>query len=56
MKAILRRAVRVVAVVIHDPEVERGAKSLALLVAVRVALALGASAQVVEIVRQLLGA
>lgn len=55
MKAVLRGALRVARVVIHDPEVERGAKSLALLVAVRVLIALGASSQLIEILRPLVG-
>lgn len=53
MKAVLRRAARVLGIVIHDPEVQRGARSFGVLIAVRVALAVGASAQVVELIRGL---
>lgn len=59
MKELLRRVARVARVVIYDPEVQRSGKSLALLVVVRVALALTGSAQLAEmvepVIRDLLG-
>lgn len=41
--------------VIWDTEVQRSAKGVAVLVAIRLAIALGASPTVVEILRQILG-
>lgn len=59
MRELLRRAAHVVRVVIHDPEVQRSGKALMLLAGIRLALALGASVQLVElvepVVRDLLG-
>lgn len=54
-RSILSRLGRAVRVVIHDPEVRRSGKSFAVLVAVRIALALGAAPTVVEAVRRILG-
>jgi hypothetical protein len=56
IKRFLRDVARVARVVIYDPEVQREGKALFVLVAVRVALALGASAQMVEIIRAFIGA
>lgn len=55
MRAVLRRVVRAARVVIHDPEVERSAKTFALLIATRLAIAIFGSAKVVEIVTSLVG-
>jgi hypothetical protein len=55
-RSILSRLGRALRVVAHDPEVERAGKGLAVIILVRLMLALGASAQLVEIVRSLVGA
>lgn len=53
MKAFAKKAGRAVLVVIHDPDVQRTGKSFAVLIAVRLAVALGASAQLVELIQRL---
>lgn len=53
MKALLQRVVRALSVVIHDTEVQRSGKSFALLIGVRLALALGASVVYVDMFKSL---
>jgi hypothetical protein len=55
IRSTLSRIGRAVRVVIHDPEVHRAGKSFAVLVAVRIALALGASAEMIDVARRILG-
>lgn len=50
-RSVMRRVGRALRAVIHDPEVQRGARGLAVLVIIRLALAVGASAQLVEMLR-----
>jgi hypothetical protein len=51
-KALLKKAGRVVTIVIHDPEVRRSGKQFAAKIAVRVLIAAGASVQLVELVQR----
>lgn len=53
MRRFLSRALRVAGVVIHDPKVQRTFWQFALLIVVRVLIAAGASAQLVELVQRL---
>lgn len=53
MKAIVQKVARIAGVVIHDPQVQRQGKQFAVLIAVRLLLAAGASAQLVELIQRL---
>lgn len=55
MKVVVKRVVRAVVAAVTSPEAVKQEKSLAVLIVVRVALALGASAGIVEAVRGLVG-
>jgi len=50
---VARKAGQIAVAVIHDKNVQRSAKSLAVLIAVRVAIAAGASAEVVDLIKHL---
>lgn len=51
---MMRRVGRALLAVVHDREVQRAGRSLALLALVRLLLALGASVEVVRVVESLL--
>ena len=53
MKKLLARAGHALRVVVHDPQVDRAGIGLAAIVAVRLALALGASAADVALIQHL---
>lgn len=55
LKSVLSKVVGACKAVIWDTEVQRSAKGVAVLVAIRFAIALGASPVVVEFVRTVLG-
>lgn len=50
---VAKKTGRVVGVVIHDPKVKRAAWQFAILIAVRLLIAAGASAQLVELIQHL---
>lgn len=55
MKKLLARAGHALRVVVHDPNVDRAGKSLAVVVAIRLLLAFGASAGLVEVLKPIIG-
>jgi hypothetical protein len=53
MKKVLKKVGSLALVVIHDKAIDRAGKSLAVLVAVRVLIALGAAPTVIDLVSKL---
>lgn len=53
MKSLSKKVGRALLAVVHDPAVGRAAKSAALLALVRLAIALGASAELVQLLEKL---
>jgi hypothetical protein len=52
---MLKKVLKGLTVIIHDPKVDRAGKALAALVAVRVVLALGGTAQLADLIAKAFG-
>jgi hypothetical protein len=52
---MLKKVLKTLSIVIHDPKVDRAGKALAALVAVRVLILLGASDTIVQLVQKAFG-
>jgi hypothetical protein len=52
---MLKKVLKTLSIVIHDPKVDRAGKALAALVAVRVVLALGGTAQLADLIAKAFG-